>query len=103
MNKNRKDIANTIHCFLTIFLFIILIIVLYKKYESDETIINLNKQLDEYSETVEKVEEEVGIIEDLKYQIEGYDITLVRKMHELEELESQIEEKQAELDALNSQ
>ena len=71
--------------------------------EDKDTIASLNKQIDEYSATVEKVEEEVGIIEDLKYQIEGYDITLVRKMHELEELESKIAEKQAELDALNNQ
>ena len=68
----------------------------------EKKIEKLQKQVDEYEEIIDKVEEEVGIIEDLKYQIEGYDITLVRKMHELEELESQIAEKQAGLDALNN-
>lgn len=103
MNKNKKDLLGILHFFLTAVLLIILIVVLYKRMEDKDTIASLNKQIDEYSETIEKVEEEVGIIEDLKYQIEGYDITLVRKMHELEELESQIAEKQAELDALNNQ
>lgn len=103
MNKNKKDLLGILHFFLTAVLLIILIVVLYKRLEDKDTIASLNKQIDEYSETIEKVEEEVGIIEDLKYQIEGYDITLVRKMHELEELESQIAEKQAELDALNNQ
>lgn len=69
----------------------------------EKKIEKLQKQVNEYEEIIDKVEEEVGIIEDLKYQIEGYDITLVRKMHELEELESQISEKQAGLDALNNQ
>lgn len=68
----------------------------------EKKIEKLQKQVNEYEEIIDKVEEEVGIIEDLKYQIEGYDITLVRKMHELEELESQIAEKQAGLDALNN-
>ena len=103
MNKNKKDLLGILHFFLTAVLLIILIVVLYKRLEDKDTIASLNKQIDEYSETIEKVEEEVGSIEDLKYQIEGYDITLVRKMHELEELESQIAEKQAELDALNNQ
>lgn len=103
MNKNKKDLLGILHFFLTVVLLIILIVVLYKRMEDKDTIASLNKQIDEYSETIEKVEEEVGIIEDLKYQIEGYDITLVRKMHELEELESQIADKQADLDALNNQ
>ena len=68
----------------------------------EKKIEKLQKQVNEYEEIIDKIEEEVGIIEDLKYQIEGYDITLVRKMHELEELESQIAEKQAGLDALNN-
>lgn len=70
--------------------------------ELEEKVEKLQKQVNEYEEIIDKVEEEVGIIEDLKYQIEGYDITLVRKMHELEKLESQIAEKQAGLDALNN-
>ena len=68
----------------------------------EKKIEKLQKQVNEYEEIIDKVEEEVGTIEDLKYQIVGYDITLVRKMHELEELESQIAEKQAGLDALNN-
>lgn len=103
LSEYKKDLLGTLHFFLTVVLLVILIVVLYKRMEDKDTIASLNKQIDEYSATVEKVEEEVGIIEDLKYQIEGYDITLVRKMHELEELESQIVEKQAELDALNNQ
>lgn len=66
----------------------------------EDKIAKLQKQVNEYEEIIDKVEEEVGIIEDLKYQIEGYDITLVRKMNELEELETQIEEKKQELSNL---
>lgn len=66
----------------------------------EKNIEKLQKQVNEYEEIIDKVEEEVGIIEDLKYQIEGYDITLVRKMNELEELETQIEEKKQELSNL---
>lgn len=66
----------------------------------EKKIEKLQKQVNEYEEIIDKVEEEVGIIEDLKYQIEGYDITLVRKMNELEELETQIEEKKQELSNL---
>lgn len=63
----------------------------------EDKIAKLQKQVNEYEETLAQVEEEVGLIDDLKYQIEGYDITLVRKMNELEELETQIEEKKQEL------
>ena len=63
----------------------------------EDEIAKLQKQVNEYEETLAQVEEEVGLIDDLKYQIEGYDITLVRKMNELEELETQIEEKKQEL------
>lgn len=66
----------------------------------EKKIEKLQKQVNEYEEIIDKVEEEVGLIDDLKYQIEGYDITLVRKMNELEELETQIEEKKQELSNL---
>ena len=66
----------------------------------EDKIAKLQKQVNEYEETLAQVEEEVGLIDDLKYQIEGYDITLVRKMNELEELETQIEEKKQELSNL---
>ena len=77
----------------------IISIVINSDMQEDE-IAKLQKQVNEYEEIIDKVEEEVGIIEDLKYQIEGYDITLVRKMNELEELETQIEEKKQELSNL---
>lgn len=74
----------------------IMSIVINSNTQEDE-IAKLQKQVNEYEETLAQVEEEVGLIDDLKYQIEGYDITLVRKMNELEELETQIEEKKQEL------
>lgn len=74
----------------------IMSIVINSNTQEDE-IAKLQKQVNEYEEILAQVEEEVGLIDDLKYQIEGYDITLVRKMNELEELETQIEEKKQEL------
>ena len=98
---NKKNILPFIHLIVYV---IILILSVYNMNESnrkDDIINSLEKEISSYKETIEKVEEEVGIIEDLKYQIEGYDITLVRKMNELEELEQQIDEKKAELESIN--
>lgn len=66
----------------------------------EKNIEKLQKQVNEYEEIIDKVEEEVGLIDESKYKIEGYDITYVRKMNELKELEKQIEDKQAELEAI---
>ena len=98
---NKQKIFPVIHLILSIVLLIFSVYNLNESVRKDDIINSLEKEISSYKETVEKVEEEVGIIEDLKYQIEGYDITLVRKMNELEELEQQIAEKKAELEYIN--
>lgn len=102
MKRYRRTYSMIVYGLVAISAVLAIISIVIFSDMQEKKIKKLQKQVNEYEEIIDKVEEEVGIIEDLKYQIEGYDITLVRKMHELEELESQISEKQAELDALNN-
>ena len=98
---NKKNILPFILLIVSVVLLILSVYNMNESNRKDDIINSLEKEISSYKETIEKVEEEVGIIEDLKYQIEGYDITLVRKMNELEELEQQIDEKKAELESIN--
>lgn len=98
---NKKKIVPFIHLILYIILLILSVYNMNENSRKDDIINSLEKEISSYKKIVEKVEEEVGIIEDLKYQIEGYDITLVRKMNELEDLELQIAEKKIELESIN--
>ena len=98
---NKKNILPFILLIVSVVLLILSVYNMNESNRKDDIINSLEKEISSYKETIEKVEEEVGIIEDLKYQIEGYDITLVRKMNELEESEQQIAEKKAELESIN--
>ena len=102
MNREKFKVLSVVEMILCVILLLIAIYSYYVDSSRKDKIINtLQKEITSYEEKIDKIEEEVGIIEDLKYQIEGYDITLVRKMNELEELELQIAEKKTELESIN--
>ena len=98
---NKKKIIPFMHLILYIILLILSVYNMNESSRKDDIINSLEKEISSYKKIIEKVEEEVGIIEDLKYQIEGYDITLVKKMNELEDLELQIAGKKTELESIN--
>lgn len=102
MNREKFKVLSVVEMILCVILLLIAIYSYYVDSSRKDKIINtLQKEITSYEEKIDKIEEEVGIIEDLKYQIEGYDITLVRKMNELEDLELQIAEKKTELESIN--
>ena len=71
---NKKKIVPFMHLILYIILLILSVYNMNESSRKDDIINSLEKEISSYKKIVEKVEEEVGIIEDLKYQIEGYDI-----------------------------
>lgn len=100
MNREKFKILSVVEMILCVILLLIAIYSYGDSSRKDKIINTLQKEIVSYEEKIDKIEEEVGLIDELKYKIEGYDITYVRKMNELKELEKQIEDKQAELEAI---
>lgn len=100
MNREKFKVLSVVEMILCVILLLIAIYSYGDSSRKDKIINTLQKEIAYYEEKIDKIEEEVGLIDELKYKIEGYDITYVRKMNELEELEQQIEDKQAELEAI---
>lgn len=100
MNREKFKVLSVVEMILCVILLLIAIYSYGDSSRKDKIINTLQKEITYYEEKIDKIEEEVGLIDELKYKIEGYDITYVRKMNELEELEQQIEDKQAELEAI---
>lgn len=100
MIKRRKIHSIIVYGLCTISFVLAIIAIMVNSEIQENKIENLQNQVKKYEETLDKVEEEVGLIDDLKYQIEGYDIQLVSKMNELDDLNKQIEEKKQELENL---
>lgn len=101
MNREKFKVLSVVEMILCVILLLIAIYSYVDSSRKDKIINTLQKEITSYEEKIDKIEEEVGLIDELKYKIEGYDITYVRKMNELEELEQQIEDKQAELESIN--
>ena len=68
--------------------------------KQEEYIQELESKVNYYESHWTEISEDLDLITDLNYKIEGLDIQLVSKMNELEELEVQIEEKKQELENL---
>lgn len=100
MNREKFKVLSVVEMILCVILLLIAIYSYGDSSRKDKIINTLQKEIVSYEEKIDKIEEEVGLIDELKYKIEGYDITYVRKMNELKELEKQIEDKQAELEAI---
>lgn len=81
-----------------------LILIDYKAKElhdqKEEYIQELEAKVNYYESHWTEISEDLDLITELNYKIEGLDIQLVSKMSELEELEVQIEEKKQELENL---
>lgn len=101
MNREKFKVLSVVEMILCIILLLIAIYSYGDSSRKDKIINTLQKEITSYEEKIDKIEEEVGLIDELKYKIEGYDITYVRKMNELKELEKQIEDKQTELESIN--
>ena len=101
MNREKFKILSVVEMILCVILLLIAIYSYGDSSRKDKIINTLQKEIVSYEEKIDKIEEEVGLIDELKYKIEGYDITYVRKMNELKELEKQIEDKQTELESIN--
>lgn len=100
MNREKFKVLSVVEMILCVILLLIAIYSYGDSSRKDKIINTLQKEIVSYEEKIDKIEEEVSLIDELKYKIEGYDITYVRKMNELKELEKQIEDKQAELEAI---
>ena len=96
MNREKFKVLSVLEFILSVILLLFAVYSYSDSSRKDQIINTLQKEITSYEEKIDKIEEEVGLIDELKYKIEGYDITYVRKMNELEELEQQIEDKQAE-------
>lgn len=101
MNREKFKVLSVVEMILCVILLFIAIYSYGDSSRKDKIINTLQKEITSYEEKIDKIEEEVGLIDELKYKIEGYDITYVRKMNELKELEKQIEDKQTELESIN--
>ena len=101
MNREKFKVLSVVEMILCVILLLIAIYSYGDSSRKDKIINTLQKEITSYEEKIDKIEEEVGLIDELKYKIEGYDITYVRKMNELEELELQIAEKKTELESIN--
>lgn len=101
MNREKFKVLSVVEMILCVILLLIAIYSYGDSSRKDKIINTLQKEITSYEEKIDKIEEEVGLIDELKYKIEGYDITYVRKMNELKELEKQIEDKQTELESIN--
>lgn len=101
MNREKFKVLSVVEMILCVILLLIAIYSYGDNSRKDKIINTLQKEIVSYEEKIDKIEEEVGLIDELKYKIEGYDITYVRKMNELEELEQQIAEKKTELESIN--
>lgn len=101
MNREKFKVLSVVEMILCVILLLIAIYSYWDSSRKDKIINTLQKEITSYEEKIDKIEEEVGLIDELKYKIEGYDITYVRKMNELKELEKQIEDKQTELESIN--
>ena len=100
MNREKFKVLSVVEMILCVILLLIAIYSYGDSSRKDKIINTLQKEITSYEEKIDKIEEEVGLIDELKYKIEGYDITYVRKMNELKELEKQIEDKQSELESI---
>lgn len=68
--------------------------------KQEEYIQELESKVNYYESHWTEISEDLDLITELNYKIEGLDIQLVSKMNELAELEVQIEEKKQELENL---
>ena len=66
--------------------------------KQEEYIQELEAKVNYYESHWTDISEDLDLITELNYKIEGLDIQIVSKMTELEELEFQIEEKKQELE-----